>query len=55
MVKPFAVAAAEPNVPVVAMVVMSQTTDWLEVSSFNARPFAFRGLLANSFAIFFSP
>jgi hypothetical protein len=55
MVKPFAVDAAEPKVPVVAMVVMSQTTDWLELSNLIALPFAFRGLLANSFAIFFSP
>jgi hypothetical protein len=55
MVKPFAVEAAEPKVPVVAIVVISQTTDWLEVSSLNALPFAFRGLLANSFAILFSP
>jgi len=52
MVKPFAVDAAEPKVPVVARVVISQTTLWLEVSSFNALPFALRGLLANSIAIF---
>jgi len=55
MVKPFAVDAAEPNVPVVAIVVISQTTDWVEVSSLKAFPFALRGLLANSFAILFSP